>query len=133
MPCNYTHARLLVARVMVGSVSALAIIDTVGQATVGNVALREALRHRHEQVSVDMIAGVTEDVQEGEGLATPPIHLGSLELHMQHMSFADMKIFELWHLRDQPALLIGMDALGVLDTLIIDYRRHELQVQLHPT
>jgi len=25
--------------------------------------------------------------------------------------------------------LIGMDALGVLDTLIIDYREHELQLR----
>ena len=30
----------------------------------------------------------------------------------------------------EPALLIGMDVLGLLDTLIIDYRRKELQVKL---
>ncbi len=33
---------------------------------------------------------------------------------------------------DEPALLIGMDVLGLLDTLIIDYRRKELQVKLPP-
>jgi hypothetical protein len=27
-------------------------------------------------------------------------------------------------------LLIGMDALGLLDTLIIDYRRNELQLRM---
>jgi hypothetical protein len=27
-------------------------------------------------------------------------------------------------------MLIGMDVLGLLDTLIIDYRRRELQVKL---
>jgi hypothetical protein len=27
--------------------------------------------------------------------------------------------------------LIGMDTLGLLDTLIIDYRRHELQLRMH--
>jgi hypothetical protein len=26
--------------------------------------------------------------------------------------------------------LIGMDVLGLLDTLIIDYRRHELQLRM---
>ena len=30
----------------------------------------------------------------------------------------------------EPAMLIGMDALGLLDTLIIDYRRHELQIRM---
>jgi hypothetical protein len=29
----------------------------------------------------------------------------------------------------QPALLIGMDAIGLLDVFIIDYRRHELQLR----
>jgi hypothetical protein len=27
-------------------------------------------------------------------------------------------------------MLIGMDALGLLDTLIIDYRRRELQIRM---
>jgi hypothetical protein len=31
---------------------------------------------------------------------------------------------------DEPAVLIGMDVLGLLDTLIIDYQRHELQLRL---
>ena len=29
---------------------------------------------------------------------------------------------------NEPALLIGMDVLGVLDTFILDYRRRELQL-----
>ena len=40
-----------------------------------------------------------------------------------------MYIFKQWKLTDQPAILIGMDALGVLDTLIIDYHEHELQLR----
>ena len=46
------------------------------------------------------------------------------------MTFADMRIFEYWKLTDEPALLIGMDALGLLDVLIIDYRRNELQLRM---
>jgi hypothetical protein len=29
---------------------------------------------------------------------------------------------------DEPAILIGMDVIGVLDTFILDYRRRELQL-----
>jgi hypothetical protein len=43
--------------------------------------------------------------------------------------FSDLYIFEHWKLESQPALLIGMDVLGVLDTLVIDYRRRELQIR----
>ena len=45
------------------------------------------------------------------------------------VTFADMYIFKQWQLTKEPAILIGMDALGVLDTLVIDYRRHELQLR----
>jgi hypothetical protein len=31
----------------------------------------------------------------------------------------------------EPAVLIGMDALGLLDTLVIDYRRRELHLRMH--
>jgi hypothetical protein len=27
-------------------------------------------------------------------------------------------------------MLVGMDALGLLDALVIDYRRHELQIRM---
>jgi len=40
-------------------------------------------------------------------------------------------IFEHWRLTQEPALLLGMDALGLLDALIIDYRRRELQLRTH--
>ncbi len=45
------------------------------------------------------------------------------------MTFADFEIFKHWKMTEEPAMLIGMDVLGLLDTLIIDYRRRELQVQ----
>ncbi len=41
-----------------------------------------------------------------------------------------MDIFKRWRLTSEPAIMIGMDALGTLDTLIIDYRRHELQLRM---
>ncbi len=46
------------------------------------------------------------------------------------VTFADMYIFKQWKLTGEPAIMIGMDALGTLDTLIIDYRRHELQMRM---
>ena len=47
-----------------------------------------------------------------------------------HITFGDMSIFEHWGMTREPAILIGMDTLGLLDTLIIDYRRRELQLRL---
>jgi hypothetical protein len=111
-----------------------AVIDTGGQATLGNEALRAALaerRRRRDQEAVpDDITGATLDVQAGNRVETPALALGEIMVRNPAMTFADFAIFDHWKLKDEPAMLIGMDVLGLLDTLVIDYRRKELQVKL---
>jgi hypothetical protein len=132
VPFRLEHGRLLVTEVQLGWVHAKAIIDTGGQVTVANLALRDALMRRNskEHFSVDQIEGVTNDIQNGEGRRAPPIQFGPIEIHTKRMTFADIRIFEYWNMTEEPAVLIGMDALGLLDTLIIDYRRQELMLRM---
>jgi Aspartyl protease len=131
IPFEFERGRLLVVDAVVGNVHASAIIDTGGQVSVANRALRRALSRRSARnPSVDQIEGVTKEIQEGEGFLPPRITFGELEIRSSHMTFADMDIFKHWHLTDQPALLIGMDVIGQLDTMIIDYRRRELQLRM---
>jgi predicted aspartyl protease len=130
IPFTLERGRLLVADVRIGPVGAKAIIDTGAQSTVANLALRDALirRRDREQSTPDSIEGVTTDIQEGEWRQVPAIEFGPIEIQIQHMTFVDASIFGYWKLWKDPAVLIGMDALGTLDTLIIDYRRRELQL-----
>jgi hypothetical protein len=131
LPLERTRGRLLVIDASMGRIPVKAVITTGGQATIGNLALRDALLERATgEPTVDRVVGATLDVQEGEGRSAPSIALGALRIRSAHVTFGDMHIFEHLNLVDRPALLIGMDALGLLDTLIIDYRRHELQVRL---
>lgn len=117
--------------VRVGHVKTTALIDTGAQMTVGNLALREALERRRESGGdlQDAIIGVTEDIQYASRVRIPTIIAGSLLVSGAHINFADLFIFEHWKLDRRPSILIGMDVLGVLDTLIIDYRRRELQIR----
>ncbi len=80
----------------------------------------------------DQIIGATLAVQNGEYAGAPAIAMGPIEMHDSGVTFADVYIFKHWKLLDEPALMIGMDALGTLDTLIIDYRRKELQIRTAP-
>lgn len=132
IPFTLEHGRLLVTKVQVGHVSAKAIIDTGGQVTVANNALRDALERKNNKspTTIDHIEGVTSEIQDGEGRRAPAIQFGSMQIVAQRMIFADMRIFEHWKLTNEPAIIVGMDALGLLDTLIIDYRRHELQLRM---
>ena len=131
IPFQFERGRLLVVEVQVGSVRTKAIIDTGGQSSVANLALRDSLRRRvRERVTVDRIEGVTEAIEEGQGLIAPPIAFGPLEIRSDRLTFGDMSIFKHWHFTAKPAMLIGMDVLGLFDTMIIDYQRRELQLRL---
>jgi predicted aspartyl protease len=134
IPVKFLRGRLLVVEAWIGGVAVKAIIDTGGQATLGNEALRTALaerRRRQEQAAVpDNVTGATLDIQVGNRVETPALALGEILVRNPAMTFADFAIFEHWKMTEEPAMLIGMDVLGLLDTLIIDYRRKELQVRL---
>jgi Aspartyl protease len=132
VPFHALHDTLVVVSAMVGDVPTKAIIDTGGQTTIANLALQRAIFRRKAQFKgqTDQIVGATKDVQEGELMSMPPIHFGSIQIQDAGVTFADMYIFKQWKLLNEPAILIGMDALGLLDTLVIDYRRHELQMRM---
>jgi predicted aspartyl protease len=129
VPLERSGAGLLIVPARVGGVRVHAIIDTGGQATIGNEAMRQALVRRRAQGMHSDVIDVTNATQTGESFASPPIELGSLQIQGARITYGDMRIFEHWHLIKEPALLIGMDAIGLLDVFIIDYRRHELQLR----
>jgi len=132
IPFHSLRGQLIVVDAMVGNVRTKAIIDTGGQTTIANLALRDALERRSQRKKgrPDQIIGATMAVEDGEIIATPAIELGAIKLVDPGVTFANLYIFRQWKLTTEPAILIGMDALGVLDTLIIDYRQHELQMRL---
>ena len=122
--------KLLVVRATIGSVRARAIIDTGAQASVGNLPLLEALeRHRREKGSADLITGATGATQVGEGFPIHNISLGDVMIQNAHITFGDMHIFSHWDASEEPTILIGMDILGLVDTLVIDYHRQELHIK----
>ncbi len=131
VPFHSMHGQLIVVDTTIGGVAAQAIIDTGGQTTIANLALRDALASRAESRwgKRDEIIGASMDVQQGELTTMPPVEFGALRIESAGVTFADMYIFKQWHMTSRPAILIGMDALGLLDTLVIDYRRHEVQMR----
>ena len=136
VPVKFQRGRLLVADASMGGVPVKAIIDTGGEITLGNAALRTALAERRkreiQEGKLDEVFGATLDSQVGTRLETPTLRLGEVLVRNPAMTFADFEIFKYWHMTDEPTLLVGKDVLGLLDTLIIDYKRKELQLKLAP-
>ena len=128
---SYTPESGMRVPVQVGPVNAIGMIDTGAEVTVGNLALRDALaRSRGERDQYDdVVIGITEDIQTATLVRIPSITAGQMIVRNAPVRFTDLHIFDHWKLMTQPALLIGMDVLGTLDTLVIDYARSELQLR----
>src|ERR1700676_4058113 len=75
IPFQLIRGNLPAVDATVGGIRTKAIIDTGGQVTIANLALRQALERRSSQLKSrpDMIVGVTTDVQHGDAARTPPL------------------------------------------------------------
>ena len=130
VPVRFGLDGLLTVPGHVGLIPAIAIIDTGAQRTLGNLALQRALQQeRRRDAKRTHVIGASQAEEEGDSLSAPPIALGTATIAGARVIYSDFSIFEHWGLDKQPALIVGMDVLGVLDTLVIDYKRRELQLR----
>lgn len=128
IPVKIRHGHLLMFDMRLAGVRTRAMLDTGAQTTIGNTSLRTALAKR-SQGDPDTIIGVTLDEQQGETFFVRAVSMGDLTVSGMRVTFGDIYIFDAWKMTEDPALLIGMDIIGLLDTLIIDYKRRELHLR----
>jgi predicted aspartyl protease len=116
---------LMVLAMQVGGAHALAVIDTGSERTLGNLALRDALYERRRAGTVAQVTsvyGATAQVEPGEILRAPTIIIDSLRINDVQVVYGDFHVFRVWDMRDQPAMIIGMDVLGTVASLGIDFK-----------
>ena len=123
---------LMIVDVRVGRrIKVKAVIDTGAERTLGNLALQNEMnkhRRRKREVVSAVVHGATPDIADGDVQEIKEATMGDMTLTNMEVIFADFHVFKLWGLHQQPAMLIGMDMLGVLDRLVIDYRRNEVSM-----
>jgi predicted aspartyl protease len=134
VPVSLDFRHLLLATAQIGDVSVKTIIDTGAERTIGNLALRDALNSRPNRLDPAVpvgVQGVTAEVQGAELQAAPRVTIGELRLHRVAISYGDLHVFDVWDLRSEPALLLGMDVLGVLDKIVFDYPSAQVHFKPH--
>lgn len=133
VPVRLQFGRLMVTKAFIGRLPVMAVIDTGAERSLGNLALRNALRRQNgaERNPADsQVIGATATQQSATTIASPLIRLGETALASVDVTYADLNVFRIWHLVDEPALVIGMDVLGTARALMFDYRRRELLIRL---
>lgn len=128
LPVRMMRDYLLVVDVVIGRVRTVAIIDTGAPDSIGNLALLEALKKQAKDEAGTDIQGVTLEVERGSRVPTPTIYMKGVQIRGAVLTFSDVHIFQHWRMTREPAVMIGMDVLGVLDQLIIDYKAHQLHM-----
>ncbi len=131
IPARRTPGGLLMIPAHIGGIEVTAVIDTGSEGTLGNDALRQALlRAAAKKARKARIYGVTRQVSKGGVAASPTIYLGPVAIRNLAIVYAQIPIFKDWNLEARPALILGMNVLGTVNTLVLDYPR--AQVYLLP-
>ena len=126
-----THG-LITLDSVIGGVRTCAILDTGSERTLGNLALRDALKPQRKLGStavVTSVYGATQEVEPGELQAAPTIVFDGLRISDAEIVYGDFHIFKVWALEQKPALIIGMDVLGTVASLAIDFKNQDIYVE----
>lgn len=126
-----SSGRLRATDCMVNGVRAAAFVDTGAEVSVCNPALYAMLEQRASNLQLIggpvVLSGVTGGTVVGLAINVNAIDLGELHLVFTPLVVAQLEVFDVWGLKDQPALLFGMDCLRRFRKVSIDYGRKELR------
>jgi predicted aspartyl protease len=117
----------------VDGVAATAFIDTGAEVSAGNSALLAALKSgAPARYALDTVplTDITGGKIVGNLTTVSKIRLMDLEFTDCPLVIADFQIFDVWGLRQKPALLIGMNFLRQFSKISIDYGLKELRFDL---
>jgi hypothetical protein len=131
IPAQVRFGRLMVIPAYVNGVRVKAVIDTGSEHTLGNDALRAALSAPSQAPLQDAkidVVGETLEKQEGQRRRVQLIKVGDVIATHFDVVFGEFYVFRLWDLDKQPALVVGMDIIGNLNSMVIDYERSEVQL-----
>jgi hypothetical protein len=132
VPVRLRFGRLMVADAMVGRTRVKAVIDTGAERTLGNLALRKVLnldKAAEKESTERRVTGATPAIELANSMTAPEIKLGAAGIRRLDVAFADLNVFKVWGLENEPAIVVGMDVMGTTHGLLFDYKRHEVMIR----
>ncbi len=131
IPLQQRFGGLLLASGKIGTLDCSFIIDTGAQRTIGNPALAQRLNMSAAARAADPLIVATPDAAIAATLTLPalPIAIGAGAATTMRIACADLPVFALWQLTEQPAVLLGMDYFSRCARFVIDYRHSTLALR----
>jgi predicted aspartyl protease len=135
VPARRRHGQLTIVDADLGGRRISAIIDSGAQGTLCNTKLRDIVRAEEAKkgrieapgsVRMETLAG---EVFTGETVFLPFLRLGGLHLGNVQVSCVDMHVFDIWNLKDTPALVLGIDLLSQFEQVALDFGRSRVRFE----
>jgi predicted aspartyl protease len=126
--------RLAVANARVSGVRCVAFIDSGSGASMGNMALAEAIklrvRRKPEPSMAIRLIGAAGEATVGELRVVRSIEMGALRMTNLPLVLADLHIFDVWNLNSRPAVLLGVDVLRMFARVELDFGADRVKFRL---
>jgi hypothetical protein len=134
VPARRRHGQLTIVDADLSGKRISAIIDSGAQGTLCNGKLRDLVRATEARkggktepprvVRMETLAG---ESFVGESVFLPFLRLGGLHLGNVPVTYADMHVFDIWDLKDTPALVLGIDLLSQFEQVALDFGRSQVR------
>lgn len=133
LPARMQSGQLSLIDARIGARPIAAMIDTGAQSTLGNRALQALIAGQQGPTPLSRRVGihtVTGERVEGDLMRIPALRLGGAMFRQAPVIFADLKVFDLWGMQQQPALVLGLDLIAMFDRVTLDYSRREVRLEV---
>ncbi|HEX3364366.1 retroviral-like aspartic protease family protein [Phenylobacterium sp.] len=136
VPARRRMGQLTIVDADLGGRPISAMIDSGSQMSMANTPLRAlvAAQNRrsgasdtYHQIGMETLAG---EPFFGEMLYLPFLRLGGLQLGNVPVVHANVHVFDLWGLKDKPAIVLGMDLLSQFERVSLDFGRSQVRFDL---
>ena len=127
VPARYRSGQLVIIDAEAAGQHVLAFLDSGSQVTVANKVVRERVMRVRPDISAKAIPqeliSATGQRAPAQFAPLPGLRLGGLRIADPLVAYADLHIFNLWELQNEPAILVGVDVLRRFDQVTFDFGR----------
>jgi predicted aspartyl protease len=106
------------------------VIDTGAAVSMGNTALRNRMRRELKTPQQIKLTSVTGDSLMADYSQITRLDIGGVGFNNLPIAFADVAPFKRFGLTDEPALMLGMDALRLFRHVEVDFANREVRFAL---
>lgn len=105
------------------------IVDTGAQTSIGNKALLDRLQRKKKALTLSpvMVTSVTGQSIPAQFAQVDRIQIGGADFNNIPVAFADAEPFKRFGLANQPAMLLGMDALRLFERVSVDFANKQVR------